>query len=175
MKDRGARFVVVDPRRSKSAEEADEHLFIRPGTDAHFLFGIVNTIFASGREDLGRADGLTDGIEDLRRLAESFTPEAVAPICGISAETILRITNELLGAPTAAVYGRIGTCTQEYGTVASWLVDVVNILTGNLDKPGGALFNKPAAGSANTGSESSRYRRLGLRLTHQAMGRFARC
>ena len=151
MKDRGARFVVVDPRRSKSAEEADEHLFIRPGTDAHFLFGIVNTIFASGRVDLGRADGITDGMEHLRRLAESFTPEAVAPICGISAETILRITNELLDAPTAAVYGRIGTCTQEYGTVASWLVDVVNILTGNLDKPGGALFNKPAAGSANTG------------------------
>ena len=151
MKERGARFVVVDPRRSKSAEEADEHLFIRPGTDAHFLFGIVNTILSSGREDLGRADGITDGLEDLKRLAKSFTPEAVAPICGVSAETIRRITNELLDAPTAAVYGRMGTCTQEYGTVASWLVDVVNILTGNLDKPGGALFNNPAAGSANTG------------------------
>ncbi len=155
---RGGRIVVVDPRRSKTAEEADEWVAIRPGTDAHLLFGLVNVILASGRVDLGRAEGITDGFEVIERLAPHFTPEAVAPVCGIPAEDVRRLATELLDARTAAVYGRIGTCTQEYGTLASWLVDVVNILTGNLDRPGGALFPKNAAGSANTGGTPGRGR-----------------
>ncbi|MFM7059816.1 MAG: molybdopterin oxidoreductase family protein [Actinomycetes bacterium] len=162
---RGGRIVVVDPRRSKTAEEADEWVAIRPGTDAHLLFGLVNVILASGRADLGRAAGITDGMEEIERLAPHFTPEAVAPVCGVPAADIRRMATELLDAPTAAVYGRIGTCTQEYGTLASWLVDVVNVLTGNLDRPGGALFPKNAAGSANTGGTPGRGRgfRIGRR------------
>ena len=148
---RGGRIVCVDPRRSKTAEEADEWVAIRPGTDAHLLFGLVHVILASGRADLGRATDLVDGLGELERLAPHFSPEVVAPICGVPADDIRRLATALLDAPTAAVYGRIGTCTQEYGTLASWLVDVVNILTGNLDRPGGALFPKNAAGSANTG------------------------
>lgn len=146
---RGGRLVVVDPRRSKTAEEADEHLFIRPGTDAHFLFGLVHTIVAEGLVQLGRAEGHVTGLEAVSRLAGDFPPEVVATVCGIDAETIRRVARDLVTTERAAVYGRIGTCTQEFGTLASWLVDVVNTLAGNLDREGGAMFTLPATGGAN--------------------------
>jgi anaerobic selenocysteine-containing dehydrogenase len=148
---RGGRLVVVDPRRSKTAEEADEHLFIRPGTDAHFLFGIVYTIVTEDLVTLGNADGHVSGLDEVARLAQPFSPEAVAPVCGIDAATIRRISHDLVATERAAVYGRIGTCTQEFGTLASWLVDVVNTIAGNLDREGGAMFTLPATGGANAG------------------------
>ncbi|MGZ6964789.1 MAG: molybdopterin-dependent oxidoreductase, partial [Acidimicrobiia bacterium] len=149
---RGGRLVVVDPRRSKTAEEADEHLFIRPGTDAQFLFGLVHTIVSEGLVHLGNADGHVVGVEEVSRLAQDFAPEVVAPVCGIDADTIRRVARDLASTERAAVYGRIGTCTQEFGTLASWLVDVVNVLAGNLDREGGAMFTLPATGGANTGA-----------------------
>ena len=149
---RGGRFVVVDPRRSKTAEEADEHLFIRPGTDAHFLFALVHTIVADGLVQLGRARDHVIGLDEVGRLAVPFSPEAVAPVCGIDAPTIRRIARDLVTTERAAVYGRIGTCTQEFGTLASWLVDVVNTIAGNLDREGGAMFTQPATGGANSGA-----------------------
>jgi anaerobic selenocysteine-containing dehydrogenase len=154
LRDRGGKLVVVDPRRSKTAEEADEHLFIRPGTDAHFLFAIAHTLFAEGLVSLGDVADHVNGLDDVERLARDFPPDAVAPVCGIDPETIRRAARELAAADRAAVYARIGTCTQEFGTLASWLVDVLNCLTGNLDRAGGAMFTKPAAGSANTGGPS---------------------
>jgi anaerobic selenocysteine-containing dehydrogenase len=148
---RGGKLVVVDPRRSRTAEEADEHLFIRPGTDAHFLFGIAHTLFAERLVTMGEVGDHVVGVEDVERLARDFSPDAVAPVCGIDAATIRRTARELAAASRAAVYARIGTCTQEFGTLASWLVDVLNTVTGNLDRAGGAMFTKPATGSANTG------------------------
>jgi anaerobic selenocysteine-containing dehydrogenase len=142
--------IVVDPRRSRTAEEADEHHFIRPGTDACLLFAILHTLFAQELVAPGRLAAHTNGIERVRELARPFTPEAVASVCGIAAKAIYRITRELARAPRAAVYGRVGTCTQEFGTLTSWLIDVINILTGNLDREGGAMFPKAAAGSRNT-------------------------
>ncbi len=147
---RGGRLVVVDPRRSKTAEEADEHCFIRPGTDAHFLAALAHVLFADGLVDLGTVAEWVSGLDVLREAVAPFTPEIVAPICGIDADTTRRIAHELAAAPSAAVYARIGTCTQEYGTLASWLVDVLNVITGNLDRPGGAMFAKPATGPSTT-------------------------
>src|SRR5438067_3978258 len=155
---RGGRLVVVDPRRTKTAEEADEHLAILPGTDALFLFAIVHTLFEDGRVDLGSAAPYVEGVNTVQELARPFAPERVGPVCGIDPDTIRRIARELASAPTAAVYGRIGTCTQEFGTLASWLVDVVNTCTGNLDRAGGAMFAEPAAGSANTSGTPGRGR-----------------
>jgi anaerobic selenocysteine-containing dehydrogenase len=137
---RGGRFVVVDPRRTVTASHADEHLFIRPGTDAFLLFGIVHTLFAEDLTDLGALSEHVSGVAEVRALAADFAPERVAAACGIPAERIRGLARELAAAPAAAVYGRIGTCTVEFGTLASWLVDVVNILTGNLDRPGGVMF-----------------------------------
>jgi anaerobic selenocysteine-containing dehydrogenase len=150
IRERGGKVVVVDPKRTRTAEHASEHVPIRPGTDAHFLLAMVSTLFAESLVDLGAAAEFVTGVDAVERLARDFTPEAAASRCGISAATIRRLARELAGAPGAAVYGRTGTCTQEFGTIASWLVDVLNVLTGNLDRPGGAMFPKPAAGAPNT-------------------------
>ncbi len=148
---RGGKLVVVDPRRTRTAEEADEHHFIRPGTDALLLFALVEVLFSEGLADPGDHLGpLLTGLDKVRALAAPFTPEAVAPGCAIDAAEIRRMARELAQAPAAAVYGRIGTTTQEFGTLASWLVDVLNILTGNLDREGGAMFPCAAAGHSNT-------------------------
>ncbi|MEU8800672.1 molybdopterin oxidoreductase family protein [Spirillospora sp. NPDC048819] len=142
---RGGKVTVVDPRRTRTAALADEHLFIRPGTDAFLLMALVHTLFA---EDLVASaehlDGHVNGLDDLRALAVDFAPERVAETTGVAAGTIRRTARELAAAERAAVYGRIGTCTQAYGTLNSWLVDVLNVLTGNLDRPGGAMFPRPA-------------------------------
>jgi anaerobic selenocysteine-containing dehydrogenase len=147
---RGGKFVVIDPRRTRTAEEADEHHFIRPGTDAHFLMALVNVIVADGLADPGALAEHCDGLEEIPALAEGFTPEAAAETCGIPAEAIRRIARELATIKPSACYARIGTCTQEFGTLASWLVDVLNLLTGNLDRPGGAMFARAAAGARNS-------------------------
>ncbi len=163
---RGGRVIVIDPRRSQSAEKADEHLFIRPATDAHFLFGIVNVLLTEGLVDLGRCEGLVDGLAEVERLAPSFTPEVVAEVCGVDADTIRRIARDLASTGRAGIYGRIGTCTQEFGTLASWLVDVVNILAGNLDVEGGMMFNRPATGGGPIGSTSGKGRGIRLGRRH---------
>ncbi|TCO53430.1 molybdopterin-dependent oxidoreductase [Actinocrispum wychmicini] len=143
---RGGRFVVVDPRRTRTAELADQHLFIRPGADAVLLFALVHTLFDENL--VAPLDPVVSGVDELRALAASFPPDAVAQACGIDAETIRQVARDLAAAPTAAVYGRIGTTTAEFGTLSSWLVDALNVLTGNLDRPGGAMF--PAAASRAT-------------------------
>jgi anaerobic selenocysteine-containing dehydrogenase len=148
--ERGGAVVVVDPKRTRTAERASEHVPIRPGTDAQFLMAVVHTLFAERLVDLADAAQFIAGVDVVEGLARAFTPDAVAPLCGIGADTIRRLARELAAAPTAAVYGRTGTCTQEFGTITSWLVDVLNVLTGNLDRPGGAMFSKPAAGGPNT-------------------------
>jgi anaerobic selenocysteine-containing dehydrogenase len=159
---RGGRLVVVDPRRTRTAEEADEHVFIRPGTDAFLLIAMVHTMFEDGLVDLGRLADMVEGLDDVERLVKDFTPEAVAPVTGVDAVTIRRLAAEVAAAPAACVYGRIGTTTQEFGTLTSWLVDVLNVCTGNLDRPGGAMFAKPATGSGNTRGKPRHGR--GLRL-----------
>ena len=141
---RGGRFIVVDPRRTRTAAEADEHIFIRPGGDAFLLFGLVHTLFDEGLVSLGDVAEHVRGLDEVEILAKDFAPERVSAACGVPAERIRRLARELAAAPTAAVYGRLGTCTVEFGTLASWLVDVVNVLTGNLDRPGGAMFPLPA-------------------------------
>jgi len=158
LRERGGKLVVIDPRRSRTAQAADEHHYIRPGTDALLLFAMVQVLFAEGLVDMGRLEQLCHGVSEVRELAADFAPQAVADGCGIAAEQIRRLARELAGAPRAAVYGRIGTCTQEFGSLASWLVDVLNALTGNLDREGGAMFTRPAAGSGNTRGEPGRGR-----------------
>ncbi|HSO95016.1 MAG TPA: molybdopterin-dependent oxidoreductase [Acidimicrobiia bacterium] len=163
---RGGKLVVVDPRRTKTAEEADEHLFIRPGTDAAFLGAVAHTILREGLAEPGALRDHLHGWDDLDQLLAAFTPEAVAAVCGIDAATIRRVARDLAAAPRAAVYARLGTCANEFGTTASWLVDVCNIVTGNLDREGGAMFARPAAGGANTGGEPGRGR--GVRFGRRA-------
>jgi anaerobic selenocysteine-containing dehydrogenase len=155
---RGGKIVVVDPRRSRTAKVADEHFFIRPGTDALLLAAIANTLFAERLVELGALAEHVVGLDEVHAAVEPFTAETVAPATGIAADDIRRLARELSAAESAAVYGRIGTTTQSFGTVASWLVDVVNVLTGNLDRPGGVMFPRGAAGASNTKGEPGRGR-----------------
>jgi anaerobic selenocysteine-containing dehydrogenase len=141
---RGGKVVVVDPRRTRTAEAADEHVAIRPGADAHLLLAMIRTLFDEDLVDPGPLAEHLDGVDQLRTAVAPFTPEAVAATCGIEAETIRHLARDLAAAPTAVVYGRIGTHTAEFGTIAAWAVDVLNALTGNLDRPGGAMFPHPA-------------------------------
>jgi anaerobic selenocysteine-containing dehydrogenase len=144
IRERGGRIVVVDPRRTKTAANADEHLFIRPGTDALFLCALINVIAEEGLVDLGDAAPHVNGVDEALAAVADVTPEAVAERTGIPAETTRRIARELASAPTAAVYGRVGVHTVVGGTVASWATDVLNTITGNLDRPGGAMWGQGA-------------------------------
>jgi anaerobic selenocysteine-containing dehydrogenase len=141
---RGGRIVVVDPRRTETAELASTHHFIRPGTDALLLLGLLHTLFADGRVRPGELAGRLDGLAQLRRLVAPFSPARVAPATGVAAREIVSLARAFADAPAAVCYGRMGTCTQEFGALACWLIDLLNILTGNLDRPGGALFTTPA-------------------------------
>jgi len=150
--ERGGEVVVVDPRRTRTAEAATQWIAIRPGTDAFLLAALGNVIVTEGLEAPGRlaAEGLLAGYDEAVGVLKEFPPESVAGITGVDAATIRDLARRLAAARSAAVYGRMGTTTQQFGTVSSWLVDVLSIVTGNLDRPGGSMFAKAAAGQANT-------------------------
>ena len=150
LRKRGGKLTVIDPARTRTAALADRHIAPRPGTDAALLFGVVHALFEERLvpPDLGGVAEHVNGLEQLRELAGGFSPEAVAAHCGVPADDIRTLAREIAAAPSAAVYGRIGTSTVEFGTIGSWLVDVINLLTGNLDRQGGAMFPLGAAMAA---------------------------
>ena len=137
---RGGKVVVVDPRLTKTAKNADEHVPIRPGADGHLLLAMVHVLFAEDLVSAALDPAVFAGIDAVRDAVEPFSPEAVADYTGIDADTIRRLTREVAAAESAAVYGRIGTNTVAFGTVASWASDLVTALTGNLDRAGGMMF-----------------------------------
>ncbi|MDT5340292.1 MAG: hypothetical protein QOD90_5797 [Mycobacterium sp.] len=141
------RVIVIDPVRTTTAERADEWLPITPGTDAALLLAVAQTLFAEDLVDLGVVEPYLDGIDVLRDVVADWPPDRVAAATGIDSERIRGLARELAATPRAVVYGRIGTCNQEFGSLASWLVDVVNILTGHFDVAGGSMFPRPAAWS----------------------------
>ncbi|MET9379408.1 molybdopterin-dependent oxidoreductase [Streptomyces sp. NPDC002992] len=148
LRKRGGTLTVVDPRRTRTARLADRHVAIRPGADALFLAALVHTLFAEDLTDLGALAEHVEGVEEVREAVRDFTPEAVAAACDVDPATVRAVARELAAAPSAAVYGRMGSSTVAYGTLANWLVDVLNVLTGNLDRPGGALFPLSATAPA---------------------------
>lgn len=141
---RGGRLVVIDPRRTETAKLADEHHFMRPGTDALLLAALLHVLFAEGLVRPGLLAPRLEGLGEVRDLVAPFSPERAAPHTGIDAATIARLARDFAAAPRAACYGRLGTCAQEFGGLASWLIDVANLATGNLDREGGAMFATPA-------------------------------
>ena len=141
------KVIVIDPVRTQTAARADEWLPIVPGTDAALLLAVTHILFD---EDLVNPGPHVDGVETMRRVAADWPPERVSEVTGIDADRIRQLARELAGTERSVVYGRIGLCNQEFGSLASWLVDVINILTGHFDTPGGAMFPKPAAWSITT-------------------------
>ncbi|MGH8437087.1 MAG: molybdopterin oxidoreductase family protein [Pseudomonas sp.] len=142
IKARGGKIVVVDPRRSETAAIADQHLFVRPGQDAALLFGMLSTLFEEG---LTRANHLAvEGLEEARQAIAEFTAEAMSERCGVPAEQIRQLARDFAAADKAVCYGRMGVSTQAFGTLCHWLIQLINLVTGNLDRVGGALCTEPA-------------------------------
>lgn len=141
------KVIVIDPVRTQTAARASEWLPITPGTDAALLMGVTHTLFDEDLVALGDLAPHIDGLDQLRKVATDWSPERVAGVTGIEAQRIRELARELVSTERAVVYGRIGTCNQEFGSLASWLVDVVNILTGHFDKPGGSMFPRATAWS----------------------------
>ncbi|NJK45095.1 MAG: molybdopterin-dependent oxidoreductase [Pleurocapsa sp. SU_196_0] len=137
-------IIVLDPRRTETAAVADEHHFVRPGSDAVLLLAMLNTLFAENLVRLGHLESVTDGLEAVRTAAQHFTPEVAARHTGIEADTIRQLTRDFAAADGAVAYGRIGLSVQHFGGLCQWLVYLLNTLTGNLDRAGGAMFTTPA-------------------------------
>jgi anaerobic selenocysteine-containing dehydrogenase len=142
---RGGRLVVVDPRRTETAALADQHLAIRPGADALLLLAVLQVVFAEDLVRPNRVLAMSDGLEAVRAAVAPFTPEAVAARTGLEAAPVRELARAFAAAPSAVAYGRVGVSTQEFGGLCCWLINVLNIVTGNFDRPGGALFPRPAA------------------------------
>jgi anaerobic selenocysteine-containing dehydrogenase len=138
------KVIVIDPVRTQTAARADEWLPIVPGTDAALLLAVAHTLF---EENLINPGSHVDGVDTMRRVAADWPPQRVSAVTGIDEDRIRELARELAGTEKSVVYGRIGLCNQEFGSLASWLVDVINILTGHFDTPGGAMFPRPAAWS----------------------------
>ena len=158
IRERGGKIVLIDPRRTESADWCDEHHFIRPGGDAALLASLLHVVFERGARDPGG----TSGFEELRKAVQPFAPEKVARAIGIDAPTIRRIAGEFTAARRAVAYGRVGICQNPFGATASWLVEALNVVTGNFDREGGAMFPNPAVDVA----------RLGRKLVGSSYGRW---
>jgi anaerobic selenocysteine-containing dehydrogenase len=144
IKERGGQVIVVDPRRSRTAEAADAHHFIRPGTDAALLMAMVHEVFAEGLLRPGRVGELLDGVDELERASKPFTPERAAAVTGVDAAVIRDLTRRFAETPRATIYGRFGVSTQAFGGLCQWLIPCLHALCGHLDEPGGMMFAKPA-------------------------------
>jgi anaerobic selenocysteine-containing dehydrogenase len=144
IRERGGKLVVVDPRRTETAAIADQHLFIKPGSDVLMLLAMLQVVFSEKLQTLGSVAEFTTGIEEIESLVEEYTPEKIAGATGVDPETLKTLVRDFSSAKSASCYGRIGVSTQQYGTLTQWLITVFNIVTGNLDIAGGTMFSTPA-------------------------------
>lgn len=172
---RGGRLVVIDPRRTETADVADLHHFIQPGTDAAFLFALINCIVQAKATRLGRLEAFTQGLQVALDAISGITAEVAAPVCGIPADRIRQIASDFAAAEKAVCYGRMGTCTQRHGTLCQWAIQLLNLITGNLDSVGGALVTHPAVDLLNApGSKPGSYGRWASRVSQrpEVLGEF---
>ncbi len=140
---RGGRVVLLDPRRTESAEFAEHH-FIRPGTDAALLLSLLHVMFEEKLDRPGRLAEFTDGLAELRAAALPYPPERVASFTGLDSGFIRTLARDFAAAPSAVAYGRIGLSTQAFGGLCQWLLNALNVVTGNFDREGGAMLPRPA-------------------------------
>ena len=165
---RGGKVIVVDPRRTETAEIADEHIFVRPGTDALLLLGMLQVILAERGPRLRALEPMVTGLDQTAAVAAEFTPDRVSGTTGVPVETIRRLALDYFDADPAVLYGRVGTSTQAFGGLCQWLINTINIVAGNFDRPGGAMFTTPAvdalAAAAGVGIGSGSYGRWKSRV-----------
>lgn len=144
IQDRGGKIVNIDPRYTETSAKSDQHLFIRPGSDVYMLLSMLHMLFEENLVKLGRFEQHQRGFEELRQVADNYSPNQTAAITGIEPEALKDLTRQFVNAEKAVLYGRMGVCTQEFGGMSMWLVNVLNLLTGHFDEPGGYMFTTPA-------------------------------
>ncbi len=179
MKARGGKLIVVDPKRTATAKEADQHLSIRPGTDIFFFLSILATLFDEGLADPKHARDIVENMDTLSEAVRPYTPEATESVTSISADSVRELARQIAETEKASLYTRIGTSVSEFGTTATWAADLINILTGHLDREGGAMWPKTAAfqynasgpGGSGKGVRSGR-RKSRVRGAPEVMGEF---
>lgn len=157
IKQRDGKVIVIDPRRTETADVASEYLAIKPGTDAYALMAIINTLFT---ENLLKIDALQslikpEEIRAIEQLAKGFDAEQAAELTGMSANSIRQMARDLANTKRAALYGRMGISTQRFGSLCNWAIQVINILAGNLDHVGGTLLTHPAMGMVKPGEAAA--------------------
>lgn len=160
---RGGRMVVVDPRRTETAKVADEHHFVRPGTDAYVLLAMLHTVFAEG---LPRPAEYVDGLDAVAAAVDPFTPERAETMSGVPADVVRGLARDLVHTEAAALYGRLGVSTQEHGSVCQWAIQCLNIVAGNLDREGGVMFTSPAVDVVGRGLVGRGHRDLWRSRVH---------
>lgn len=172
IKGRGGKIVLIDPRRTETTRVADEHFFIRPGSDAFLLLAFINVLFAEDLIGLERLAEFTDGLDAMREVAKRCSPEDAEKETGIPADDIRRLVREFAESGSSVCYGRVGLSTQGFGGLCQWLINAINILTGNFDRPGGAMFTAPAFDilMAGTGYEKHSRWRSRVRGLSEFMG-----
>ena len=164
IQERGGKVVVIDPRKTETAKKASEHHSIQPGADVLVLLAMLHTLFAEQKIDLGRLAEWADGLDDIAQLVRDFSPQQVALATGMDAATIQRLAREFAAAPSAVTYGRVGVSTQAFGSLCQWLINVLNMVTGNLDREGGAMFTQPAIDILAGARASDRFARWHSRV-----------
>lgn len=151
IQDRGGKCIVIDPRRTETADAADQHIFIKPGTDAYFLMAFANVLFEQNAIDLGHLSEHIDNVDALKAAIENYTAESTAAVTGVPADVLRTLATEYVKTNKAALYGRIGLCTQEFGLASHWMLMVVSLLTGKLDREGGMMFATAPTGGSGPG------------------------
>ncbi|AFU99900.1 molybdopterin-dependent oxidoreductase [Simiduia agarivorans] len=164
LRQRGGKLIVVDPRRTETAELASTYLPIEPGKDIYLLLAMLNHLFSSGQIDLGRFSGRVAGLDILDEQLQPFTPALAEAHTGISADQVRTLADELASTPRAAVYGRMGVSTQAYGTLCQWAIQLLNLLTNHLDVEGGLMLPNPAIDTAGPGTNPQTFNRYQSRV-----------
>lgn len=141
---RGGKVVLIDPRRTETADVVSAHYPIRPNTDVLLLLGMLHVIATEKLSRPSRAAALATDLENWSHYVQDYAPERVAPITGIDAEVIRQLAREFAQAKTAICYGRMGVSVQPYATLTQYLISLLNLVTGRLDEQGGLRFSKPA-------------------------------
>ena len=149
VRQRNGKVVVIDPRRTETADVSDEHHFIRPGSDVLLLLAMLNEVYEQGFVKESAARELTDQFDDIKTFAKGYTTDSVAKLTGIEASEIKRIVKEYCEAESAVLYGRMGVSVQEFGLLSQYVIMLINLVTGRIDTEGGMMFPNPAVDVVN--------------------------
>lgn len=154
---RGGQFIVVDPRKTETAKLADEHLFIQPGTDVYFMIGLIQEVINQGWIKEGHLEKTIKNLDIFINAIPKISLDAISKITGIPKNKIQETAKDFCHAKSAVCYGRMGACTQKFGGTVHWLINGLNIITGNMDAIGGAMFTSPALDTLASGATRGHY------------------